>query len=72
MLKTMLNTAYKNIIIDPNIMVGKPIIAGTRITVELILRQLAQRITIQEILQNYHDNLQGKFITATEYDIRIK
>jgi len=34
-------------------MVGKPVIKGTRITVELILRQLAQGITVKEILENY-------------------
>lgn len=34
-------------------MVGKPVIKGTRITVELILRQLAQGISMEEILKNY-------------------
>lgn len=34
-------------------MAGKPVIKGTRITVDLILRQLAQGITIKEILENY-------------------
>ena len=27
---------------DPNLMLGKPVIRGTRVTVELILRKLAQ------------------------------
>lgn len=48
----MTNT-HQKITINPNIMMGKPIIAGTRITVELILRQLAQGIAIEKILQNY-------------------
>lgn len=39
------------IISDPNIMMGKPVIAGTRITVEHILEQLAGGRTIQEILE---------------------
>ena len=39
--------------INPSVMMGKPIICGTRITVELILRQLRQGITKQELLQNY-------------------
>ena len=34
-------------------MVGKPAIKGTRITVELILRQIAQGLTPQDILANY-------------------
>ncbi len=36
---------------DPNIMMGKPIIAGTRITVEHILEQLAGGRTIEQILE---------------------
>lgn len=39
------------IISDPNIMMGKPTIAGTRITVEHILEQLAGGRTIDEILE---------------------
>lgn len=37
------------ITVDPKIMVGKPIIAGTRITVELVLKLLAQGITVDEL-----------------------
>ncbi len=39
--------------INPHIMLGKPVIRGTRIPVELILRKLAQKITIAEILRDY-------------------
>ena len=35
---------------DPNTMMGKPVIAGTRITVELILEKLAMGETIDQIL----------------------
>ncbi len=38
---------------DPQIMMGKPVIAGTRITVELILEKLAAGETIQQILQSH-------------------
>lgn len=41
------------IILDPKIMVGKPVIAGTRIPVELILKKLAQKMDIEEILKDY-------------------
>lgn len=41
------------IIVSPQIMLGKPIIKGTRITVEQILRKLAQNISIEEILKDY-------------------
>ncbi|MBW2039403.1 MAG: DUF433 domain-containing protein [Deltaproteobacteria bacterium] len=36
---------------DPDIMMGKPVIVGTRITVELILEKLAAGETIEQILK---------------------
>lgn len=36
---------------DPNVMMGKPVIAGTRITVELILEKLAAGETVEQILE---------------------
>jgi len=41
------------IVIDPKVMVGKPIIKGTRLTVQHILGLLAQGMTTQEIMQEY-------------------
>jgi uncharacterized protein (DUF433 family) len=42
--------AHNGIIIsDPAIMMGKPVVAGTRITVELILEKLAAGESIEEI-----------------------
>ncbi len=35
---------------DPSIMMGKPVVAGTRITVELILEKLASGETIDQLL----------------------
>ena len=39
--------------IDPQVMVGKPVIRGTRIPVELIVRMLAQGIPESDILEEY-------------------
>lgn len=39
------------IVSDPNVMMGKPVVAGTRITVELILEKLAAGETIEQILE---------------------
>lgn len=39
------------IVSDPNVMMGKPVIAGTRITVELILEKLAAGETVEQILE---------------------
>ena len=36
---------------DPAVMMGKPIVAGTRITVELILEKLSTGETIDQILE---------------------
>ena len=45
---------YKGIIVsDPNVMLGKPIVVGTRITVELILEALSSGATVEDILSEY-------------------
>ena len=43
----------RRIVIDPAVMTGKPVIRGTRITVECILEKLAADIPIDEILTDY-------------------
>jgi len=48
-------TLLKRIVINQNVMVGKPVIKGTRLTVEFILNILAHGETITEILNEYHD-----------------
>jgi uncharacterized protein (DUF433 family) len=44
---------HDRIAIDPRIMFGKPVIKGTRITVELILRKLGAGMTEDEILAHH-------------------
>lgn len=41
------------ILSDPNILLGKPVIKGTRISVELILALLAEGWTNQMIMESY-------------------
>jgi uncharacterized protein (DUF433 family) len=43
----------ERIIVDPRILVGKPVIKGTRLAVEFILDLLAQGWSQEEILRNY-------------------
>jgi len=48
---------------DPSIMMGKPVIAGTRITIELILEKLAAGETVEQILEA-HPRLTREAIQA--------
>lgn len=43
----------ERIAINPKVMTGKPVIKGTRLTVEFILNLLAHGATTQEILDEY-------------------
>lgn len=49
----MSTSLSQHISIDPTVMIGKPVIKGTRIPVEIILRMLAQGIPEPEILREY-------------------
>ncbi len=52
---------FKRIQINPNIMLGKPVIRGTRIPVELIIRKLGEGVSIEDLLDAY-PNLKEKDI----------
>jgi uncharacterized protein (DUF433 family) len=49
----MPNGWQMRVVSDPHIMMGKPVIAGTRIPVELILEKLAQGESIPQLLEAY-------------------
>jgi uncharacterized protein (DUF433 family) len=55
---------------DPTIMMGKPIVRGTRITVEHILRELAGGQTIREIVDSYpqldHASIRAAILFAAD------
>jgi uncharacterized protein (DUF433 family) len=51
------------IVSNPKVMMGKPVIAGTRITVELILEKLAAGETIEQILEA-HPHLTREAVLA--------
>lgn len=46
-------TYTDRIVSDQKIMLGKPVIKGTRITVELLLKKLSEEMSIEELLQAY-------------------
>ena len=45
--------AHDRINIDPKYMMGKPVIKGTRITVEFLLRMLGKGHSVAELLDGY-------------------
>ncbi len=64
------NQLLERIAINPKVMVGKPVIKGTRLTVEYILKQLALGVTSYEILQEYEglksEDIQACLLFATK------
>ena len=52
---------------DPAIMMGKPVIAGTRITVESILEKLAAGETLEQILQAHPRLMKEGVLAALEF-----
>jgi uncharacterized protein (DUF433 family) len=59
---------YTNrVITDPNIMLGKPVIRGTRITVELILRKLSEGMSVDQLLNAYKHLSKEDVFAALNY-----
>ena len=58
------------IVADPHVLVGKPVVRGTRLAVEFILELLANGWTHEEILTNYpgltREDIQACLAYATE------
>ena len=52
---------------NPKVMMGKPVIAGTRITVELILEKLAAGETIEQLLQAHPRLTHGTILAALAF-----
>ena len=59
--------AKNHIVSNPRIMMGKPVIAGTRITVELILEKLAAGETFEQILHSHPQLTRAKILAALSY-----
>lgn len=53
--------------LNPNIMLGKPVIRGTRITVELILRKIAEGADEATLLAAYPSLTRADFQAAVTY-----
>jgi uncharacterized protein (DUF433 family) len=53
--------------INPKIMVGKPVIKGTRITVENIIAMLGQGLSINDILDEYKGLKKEEILACLHY-----
>lgn len=58
------------IISDPRVMVGKPVIKGTRLTVEFILNLLAHNSRVEEILDEYDGLMREDIQACISYDTK--
>jgi uncharacterized protein (DUF433 family) len=55
------------IVSDPAVMMGKPIVAGTRITVDLILEKMASGETIEQLLEAHPRLTREGIFAALDY-----
>jgi uncharacterized protein (DUF433 family) len=51
----------------PDVMLGKPVIKGTRITIELILKKLSEGATVQQLIAGYPLLNQEAILAAISY-----
>ena len=59
------------IVVDPTVMVGKPVIKGTRIPIDLILKLVAQGQGTKEILEDYPKLTENDVKAALEYGAEL-
>lgn len=59
--------AHGRIVSDPEIMMGKPTIKGTRITVELILEELGEGLSVEEVLQAHPHLTKEQVLAALRF-----
>jgi uncharacterized protein (DUF433 family) len=57
----------ERIIVDPKVLVGKPVIKGTRIAVEFLIELLANGWTHEQILANYPHLTEDDIRAALHY-----
>jgi len=63
---------YKEkIMASASVMLGKPVIKGTRITVELLLGKLSEGVTIQELLEAYPHLTREDILAALSYSADV-
>ncbi|VTR93594.1 uncharacterized conserved protein : Uncharacterized protein OS=Roseiflexus sp. (strain RS-1) GN=RoseRS_0695 PE=4 SV=1: DUF433 [Gemmata massiliana] len=59
--------ATAQIVSDPNILFGKPVIAGTRISVELVLEELGGGLSVDDLLREYPHITREQLLAAVRF-----
>jgi uncharacterized protein (DUF433 family) len=60
-----------HITVDPDILVGKPIVKGTRISVELLLDRVADGWSIDDILRSYPHLTREDVLAALSFAAKL-
>jgi len=63
----MADDLLERITTNPEVMLGKPVVRGTRITVEIILEKLAAGVEVDEILADYPHLTRKDVLAALAY-----
>ena len=63
----MVNDWEERIVVDPKVLVGKPVIRGTRLSVEFIMDLLANDWTIEQVLDEYPQLKREDIIAVLKY-----
>ncbi len=59
------------ITVDSEVMLGKPIIKGTRITIQLILKKLSEDMSFEDILEAYPHLTRADILAALSYSADV-
>ena len=59
------------IVLDPNVMMGKPVIRGTRITVELVLERLGSGESVEDILVAFPHLTRDGVLAAVRFGAEV-
>jgi len=63
---------FKRIVCDPDILSGKPVIQGTRISVEFLMELLANNWIHEDIIENYPQIKKEDILSALAYSLSLQ
>ena len=56
---------------NPDVMLGKPVIKGTRITIELLLKKLSEGMSMEELITAYPQLKKEDILAAISYSAEV-